>query len=126
MDSLSQSRPHYRCREDLAQFEALNTPLWIFDVDRHAMWWANSRAFAFWGAENLEALLARDYSSDSDIVRTRLRQVVENPVGDGRIQETWTLYPDEVPTTVNADMRPVVIEDGRNAIMIEVSRIQGL
>ena len=110
MDSSLKDRPHYYSHQDLAQFEALSTPLWIFDVDRHAMWWANSRALAFWRAENLEALIARDYSSDSETVRVRLRQVVESPIGGGRIQETWTLYPGESPTTVISDMQPVLID----------------
>ena len=122
MDMPSNDRPHYRSREDLAHFMALNTPLWIFDVDQHAMWWANPRALAFWQAPELEALLARDYSSDSDSVRMRLRQVVDNPVIEGRIQETWTLYPDGIPTTIIADMQPVRVGDNRNAILVEASR----
>ena len=66
MDNWNKDRPHYHSHEDLAQFEPLNTPLWVFDVDRHAMWWANPSALVFWRAESLKALLARDYSDDSE------------------------------------------------------------
>ena len=121
MDRKAMSRPHYSCREDLAQFEPLNTVLWIFDVDRHTIWWANPRAIAFWRTDTLDELLERDFSTDSETVRTRLRQLVESPAGQGRIQETWTLYPDETPTTVMLDMQPVLIDEGRHAIMIEAS-----
>lgn len=86
MNYWTSDRPHYHGHHELAKFEALNTPLWIFDVSRHAMWWANPRALAFWHVDNLEALLIRDYSTDSESVRTRLRQIVEQPRGSGRIQ----------------------------------------
>jgi len=122
MESSTTDRPHYRSYADLAQFEPLNTPLWVFDVERHAMWWGNSSALVFWQAESLDALLARDFSSDSEVVRTRLRQLVEGPTGPGRIQETWTLYPAGHPTTVIADLQPVLIDDGRHAILLEASR----
>jgi signal transduction histidine kinase/CheY-like chemotaxis protein len=122
MDSQDTDRPYYRSPAELASFETLNTPLWIFDVDRHAMWWGNQRALGFWRARDLDALLARDYSTDSETVRLRLRQIVESPVGVGRIQDTWTLYPDGIPTTIICDMQPVVIDDNRNAIMFEASR----
>jgi signal transduction histidine kinase len=122
MDSLNKDRPHYRSPEDLAHFESLNTPLWVFDVDRHAMWWANQSALVFWRVESLQALLDRDYSDDSETVRTRLRQVVESPTGPSRIQETWTLYPGGIPTTVITDQQPVLIGEGRHAILFEASR----
>jgi len=122
MKSSFKDRPHYRNYSDLAQFEPLNTPLWVFDVERHAMWWGNSSALIFWQAKSLEALLARDFSSDSEVVRTRLRQLVDGPTGPGRIQETWTLYPAGQPTTVIADLQPVLIEEGRHAILLEASR----
>lgn len=122
MNYWTSDRPHYHGHHELAKFEALNTPLWIFDVSRHAMWWANPRALAFWHVDNLEALLIRDYSTDSESVRTRLRQIVEQPRGSGRIQETWTLYPDETPVTVIVDIQPTLIGDGRHAIMVEASR----
>lgn len=122
MSSSTGDRPHYRRRQDLEPFEPLNTALWVFDVDRHRMWWANSRALDFWSAESLDALLNRDFSSDSETVRTRLRQVVESPPGRGRIQEVWTLYPEGTPTTVIADIQPVLVADGRRAIMVEAGR----
>ncbi len=114
-------RPHYRDFSDLAPFDPLKTPVWIFDVDRHGMWWANQSALSFWKADSIEALQARDFSTDSETVRLRLRQIVEAPQSSGSIRETWTLYPDQSPVTVNLDMRPVLIGDDRNALMIEAS-----
>ncbi|WP_297341469.1 hypothetical protein, partial [Pseudophaeobacter sp.] len=67
------------------------TPIWVFDVDNHKIWWANAAGILFWEAESLNDLLQRDFSMDSDMVRTRLRQIVRNGPGQKRIQDTWTL-----------------------------------
>ncbi len=114
-------QPWIKDHEELSGFQPLKTPIWIFDVDRHCVWWANPSGLTFWEADSLDALLARDFSSDNEIVRTRLRQIVANPTGSGRVQETWTLYPHGHPTTVILDFKPIMIDDGRHAVMIEAS-----
>ncbi|MEM6934823.1 MAG: response regulator [Pseudomonadota bacterium] len=114
-------RPHYRDYSDLASFDPLKTPVWIFDVDRHSMWWANRSALSFWKADSIAALQARDFSTDSETVRLRLKRIVEAPDPASSVRETWTLYPDQSPVTVNLDMRPVLIAEDRNALMIEAS-----
>ena len=115
------SKAHYRIRQDLKQFEALKTPIWIFDVDDHCMWWGNTRAQAFWGVNGLEELLALDYSNDSEAVRLRLRRIVEASAEATHIQDTWTFYPEESPITVNVDIQPVVVGHGHDAIMVEAA-----
>ncbi len=115
------AKPQFASFDALAPYDLLHTPVWIFDVDRHRMWWANRRAVGFWQAESLPALLARDYSSDSEAVRRRLAQVLENtPPGDSAL-DAWTLYPASHPVTVLLAMTPVAIEDGLNAVLIECS-----
>ena len=85
------------------------------------MWWANRRALAFWQAESLEELLAREYGSDSDAVRQRLAQVIENTAPGDTTLEAWTLYPASHPVTVLLALTPITIEDGLDAILIESS-----
>ncbi|RVU39050.1 PAS domain-containing sensor histidine kinase [Hwanghaeella grinnelliae] len=108
----------------LTLFERSVLPIWIFDVDRHAMWWANDAALKFWNAESLDALLARDYSADSATVRKRLRAVVDTAQAGDSVEDTWTLYPKGVPTPVRGRMTPVRIDtDNRKGIMFEVHKI---
>ncbi|MGD1879788.1 MAG: ATP-binding protein [Kiloniellaceae bacterium] len=117
----SPSKQHFADRQALQALDLLNTPIWVFDVDRHAMWWANRRALRFWQAESLEALCARDFSSDSQTVRQRLAQVIDKTPPGGVASEAWTLYPDNVPTPLLLAMTPVTIAEGRNAVLIEGS-----
>ncbi|MFK7956836.1 MAG: ATP-binding protein [Lysobacterales bacterium] len=123
---MSIDRPHYNDFDALVHLDQLNTPIWVFDVDRHGIWWANRSGLAFWKAQSLEEIRARDFSSDSETVRLRLRKIVEAPLGRGAIQEAWTLYPHESPATVNLDLRPALIEEGRNAVLIEASAVLDL
>lgn len=114
-------KPHFKSCDALTPFNLLHTPIWIFDVHHHRMWWANKRAVAFWQADSLITLLARDYSSDSETVRQRLAQVVEKtPPGEVAL-EAWTLYPDSNPVTVLLALTPIAIEDGQDAVLIESS-----
>ncbi len=120
-------RPHFGSLADLELLNDVNTPIWIFDVDRHAMWWANTAGLAFWHAPSLDELLHRDFSGDSEAVRLRLRQLVDTDgASPGIIEEIWTLYPREEPTTVAVDMRPVTVDDGHDALLIEARPIHEL
>jgi len=94
----------------------------VFDVDRHKIWWANPAGIDFWEAHNLLELLDRDFSTDSDTVRTRLQQIVNSSSGSERIQDTWTLYPDGDPKTVSLSFLPIHIEANVNAVLIEVKQ----
>ncbi len=106
---------------DLAGYDRLRTPIWIFDVERHAMWWGNESALSFWGAKSVEELRARDFSTDSQNVRDRLRVMVSADGPKTSFQEGWTLYPQGQPVTIVADILPVLIDDGRRAILFEAS-----
>ncbi|MEP4037928.1 response regulator [Pseudophaeobacter sp.] len=113
---------HFATRDSLGHFEQLATPIWVFDVDNHRMWWANAAGVMFWEASSLENLLCRDFSTDSDIVRTRLHQVVRNGPGQKGIQDTWTLYPNDEPKNVILSFLPITINQGANAVLIEVKQ----
>lgn len=114
----------FRSPNALKVFEKSVLPIWIFDVDRHAMWWANAAALKFWSAASLQELLSRDYSSDSATVRKRLRAVVDNVRPGDTAEDTWTLYPKGEPTPVRGRMTPVSVDtDRRSAILFEVSKI---
>jgi hypothetical protein len=49
---------------DLEVFNLLTHPVWVFDVEHKAMFWANTSALQVWNADSLEALLHRDFKSD--------------------------------------------------------------
>lgn len=48
-------------QEAAAIADRLQTALWIFDIERIAMVWANAAGLSLWGADNLAALRSRDF-----------------------------------------------------------------
>ncbi len=60
-------RLSFESHQDLSGYGLLRTPIWIFEVDRHQMWWGNRGALEFWGAKSIADLQARDFSSCSSM-----------------------------------------------------------
>ena len=60
-------------RSELEMFNLLATqPIWVFDVERKAMWWANDAAVTLWSAPSRESLLSRDFTDMSQATCKRL------------------------------------------------------
>ncbi len=121
MDSSQAPGTWFRSRDELLGYNPLKTPIWIFDVDRHAIWWGNRSALKFWNAGSLDDLMARDFSTDSQVVRARLRRIVDHTVEGESVQESWTIHPAGHPVTAVFDLKAVRIGDGRDALLIEAS-----
>lgn len=121
--SKSKPRLNFTDRSELGHLNQLSTPLWIFDVDRHGLWWANPQGLAFWKAASIDELRMRDFSSDSSTVRDRLRQIVELASDDTYVTDTWTLYPSGEPQTTMLTFQPVRINGDLKGILIEVVQI---
>lgn len=71
--------------------------IWIFDLDRHGFWWGNQRALEFWGLENVEQLINKDLSDDTEGARKRTEQTFVKAAIEGQTQDPWTTYPNGKP-----------------------------
>ncbi|WP_168199253.1 ATP-binding protein [Pseudorhodobacter turbinis] len=105
----------------LSILETLAAPIWIFDLDQHAIWWGNAAALAFWNVDSLDALKAHDFSSDSATTRQRLRQMAYDPRMKSDEPETWILYPNDTPVTALVKLQPVTFAQGRVGLLAEVT-----
>ncbi|MFM2407234.1 MAG: hypothetical protein RL223_5114 [Pseudomonadota bacterium] len=117
-----------RLPADTALLEALHQPVWIFDIDRSRVHWANGAALQLWQAATLGELCARDMGCDmSDTVARRLRQYQRDfERGDARFSEQWTLYPAGRPTTLWVGFSGVRLPDGRMAMLCEARPQQAM
>lgn len=116
-------------RDDLEMFNVLRSPVWVFDIDKKAMYWANTAALHVWNAASLEELLMRDFASDMSpasysIMLDMKKRLERNEC----VHKKWTLYPLGVPTTVDICVSAIRIEDGRivglvEAEVVEVKRV---
>ncbi|HEU4412111.1 MAG TPA: STAS domain-containing protein [Polyangiaceae bacterium] len=100
-------------QQRLAVLEEIALPIWVMDTVQLRMLWANQRGLELWGSPSLDEFLARDFSTVSPSMRTRL-SVIQEGLEQGRsLEEQVTLYPRGVPRTVRSRVSPLVLDDGR-------------
>jgi signal transduction histidine kinase/DNA-binding response OmpR family regulator/HPt (histidine-containing phosphotransfer) domain-containing protein len=106
--------------EELAAFDLLARPVWVFDIARSTMLWANAAAVELWNAPDRESLLTRDFGADmSDGVRARLLSYEPLLERGERVVEQWTFYPGGRATTVNCTCSGIVLDTGETAMLVE-------
>ncbi len=96
-----------------------DTPMWVFDLTRRRMAWANPAGVTFWNAASLEEFLARDFSNLSEATITRNEAVMMEHAAGRQVRMQWTVYPKGRPVTFNAHTNAVLLADGTEAILYE-------
>ena len=77
-------------RDDMILFNALEHPVYVFDILNKCMWWANTSAVEMWNSESLEALLERDFVTDmSDASEQRMLGYLRRFQRGERVRESW-------------------------------------
>lgn len=109
----------------MSHLEILNSvevPIWIFDVERSSIFWANRCAIQHWNASSLEELQSRDLSNDmSDNVQLRLEQyLADADQADHPFYDEWTLYPNNIPKTMRLAFSKYTLADGRIALLVQI------
>ncbi|MEE4376700.1 MAG: ATP-binding protein [Candidatus Competibacteraceae bacterium] len=108
-------------RSDCKTLDAISTPIWIFDINRKAMWWANAVAIELWDAPSLESLLHRDFASDmSPGTEIRLQDYLQHFRDGKTVTEQWTFYPRNVgAVTVRCLCSGIYVDDSRLAMLVQ-------
>ena len=101
--------------------DPIGVPVWIFDIDRRCVHWANQAALRVWNAFSLDELCARDMGVDmSESVARRLVQYQNDFTHHGAsFNEQWTLYPAGRPVSLNVKFSGHALDDGRMAMLCE-------
>ena len=128
----------YYTRNDLYSMNMLLRPIWVFDIDKKAMYWANTAAIEqVWNADTLDELIQRDFASDmSDATASFLadvkRKILQDPYRASTVEQ-WTFYPrgGEHATTIDITCSGIMIDDsdstkstGRIAMLVEAEMLQ--
>jgi signal transduction histidine kinase len=106
---------------DTAGLDRLRRPVWVFDDVRKRKVYANPAAVALWGADSLEALLARDFSDQSPAVSVRMAAIAQRIARDETVVERWTFYPLGAPISVSTAISAVTLTDGTPAMLFEAA-----
>ena len=106
-------------QQSFGLLELINQPVWVFDIDKRQIHWANTAALAVWDATSLEELCNRDMASDmSESVAKRLAQFQSDFVANSAVfNEQWTLYPGGVAVSLYVRFSGLPLLDGRMAML---------
>jgi len=96
---------------DLTVFDAIQTPLWVFDFALMSKWWANIKGLEFWKAASIEEMRERGRGVvASESTRTRLRTLQNRLARGEALKERWNFYPTgHDPIVADVFLSPIVI-----------------
>jgi len=102
--------------------QALTTPIWVFDLGRRRIRWANRAAVEFWQAGSEAQLLERDLNKDFSLATEgRLNGYVQRLKAERRIAEQWTFFPGSGPVTVMCNFTLLGSGDDGPTFLVEVT-----
>ena len=101
----------------------LNTPVWLFDVDRLRIVWANSEALALWNSPSVIDLQQRDMSDGiSRAVNERLNQYCDDLAGTTICAaEHWTFYPKGSPCSFECFISAIEAPEGERWLLVNAA-----
>jgi signal transduction histidine kinase/ActR/RegA family two-component response regulator len=107
----------------LEYFQWSDTPMWVFDMQRQQMQWANPAGLAFWKADSLDEFLTRDFGNLSPGAVTRNQSMMAEHAAGRSVRDQWTVYPKGHPITFNMHSIGIELIDGRAAILYEAQSL---
>ena len=101
----------------------LNTPVWLFDVDRLRIVWANTEALSLWNAPSLVELQHRDMADGiSRAVNERLNQYCDDLAGTTQsAAEHWTFYPKGSPCSFECFISAIAAPEGERWLLVNAA-----
>jgi diguanylate cyclase (GGDEF)-like protein len=100
--------------------DRLHTAVWIFDIDRLCMIWANQAALKLWDSPSLEELLQRDFKSDvSAAVKESMHQFQHAFRNNEVIQESWQFSPKGQVAQAFCQFSGFPLENNSMAMLVE-------
>ncbi|WP_169727404.1 putative bifunctional diguanylate cyclase/phosphodiesterase [Granulosicoccus antarcticus] len=101
----------------------LNTPVWLFDIDRLRIVWANTAAVSLWNASTLYELQQRDMADGiSRTVLERLNQHYDDLTGNlTSVAEHWTFYPRGRPCSFECFINALDAPEGERWLLVNAS-----
>lgn len=106
-----------RTEDDLALFDHLSLPLWVFDFAAGVKWWANRSGLVLWNYPSSAEMRARNPAPQmSEATRIRLEALRRRLARGEVVRERWTFYPTGAATFVaEVALSGIVIADERGA-----------
>lgn len=100
----------------------LETAVWIYDIDRFCIIWANQAALKLWNSSSVESLTQRDLKTGlSPAVRDSLIQYQQAFKQNQVFQENWFFTPKGKDVEAFCQFSGFLLEDDRMAMLVEAT-----
>jgi signal transduction histidine kinase/ActR/RegA family two-component response regulator len=103
--------PHWRALADAMALVVV--PVWVFDLDRSRIVWANDAALEFWVSPDLGELRQRSFDTTNPVTLTRRARIVETLNRGARWEDQRTMYPRGTIREISHVADAVRLDDGR-------------
>lgn len=97
----------------------LGQAIWVYDFDAHRIRWANAAGLAFWSADTLAEMKARNLYPESSSFADRLEGLRRRLTDGATIIESYVLYPVGDPVNVTCRSTGVRFPDGAVGALVE-------
>ena len=98
----------------------LSCPVWIYDITRNQIHWANRAALRLWEADSPEELMSRDFSrGQSDAVRETLRDYQLKLSKGTTLDLWWEISPKGINKPIFCRFSGILINDNDVGMLVE-------
>jgi diguanylate cyclase (GGDEF)-like protein len=102
--------------------DELHTAIWIYDIERYNIIWANQAALTLWDSPSVNELKNRDLKTGlSAAVKDSLLQYQQAFLENQVLQENWFFTPKGKETQAFCQFSGYLLEDGRMAMLVEAT-----
>ncbi|MDX2100233.1 MAG: GAF domain-containing sensor histidine kinase [Leptolyngbyaceae cyanobacterium bins.59] len=100
-------------------YDRLKLPIWILDLDRACLRWANQAALPLWEAQHREELLNFRLHKFSSVLQGRFAEFLQAMRQGRGIQETWIFERPTANLLLQAQYSPIYLEGEQWGILVE-------
>lgn len=98
----------------------LLTALWIYDIDKYQIFWANKAALSLWESDSLTELKSRDFKPEtSHAVQETLLDFQQLFAQSKTVSVFWRYSPKGIQKEAFCQMSGYTLDDGRIALLCE-------
>jgi diguanylate cyclase (GGDEF)-like protein len=102
--------------------DELQTAIWVYDIERYSIIWANQAALTLWDSPSIAALKERDLKTGLSLaVKDSLLQYQQAFKQNQVIQENWLFTPKGKDTQAFCQFSGYLLADGRMAMLVEAT-----
>lgn len=106
----------------IIELDELQTAIWIYDIDRYCIVWANQAALKLWNSPSIKELKQRDLKTGlSEAVKNSLLQYQQTFFDNQVHQENWVFSPKGKEVQAFCQFSGYRLADARMAMLVEAT-----